>query len=129
MLETFVQDLRGALRQFRTQPGFTLAVILVLGLGLGANTAIFTVIDAFLLRPLPFRDAGRLTALYESNVIGNDEPVNWVAPGTFLDWRRLSTSFEGIAAYTAGSMNLAVRGSALRPQRVDTCACSGNLFA
>jgi len=129
-METLVQDTRAALRQFRNRPGFTLAVVLVLALGLGANTAIFTVVDAFLLRPLPFPQPDRLTALFEHNILSNDEPpFNEVAPGTFADWQRLSASFERLAAYTTGSANLATPGSGLTPQRAQICYCSGSLFS
>ncbi|MBV8811135.1 MAG: hypothetical protein JO033_20905, partial [Acidobacteriaceae bacterium] len=65
MSSTVSQDLRFAIRQFSRQPGFTLTAILVLALGLGANTAIFSLVNAFLLRPLPYKDPGRLAALFE----------------------------------------------------------------
>jgi hypothetical protein len=99
VIQTSIQDIRFALRQFRKRPGFTLMAIMILALGLGANTAIFSVVNAFLLRPLPFKDPARLTALYERDVVGS-EPYNEVAPANFLDWQKLSASFEQIAAYT-----------------------------
>jgi predicted permease len=127
-MQNFLQDVHFALRQFRRRPGFTLTAILILALGLGANTAIFSIVDAFLLRPLPFRDPGRLTALYERNVIG-EEPYNRVGPGTFLQWQQVSKSFEQMAAWTINPVNLATPGRSFHPQRVDGCACSWNLFS
>src|SRR5438552_18152320 len=102
MIQSLIQDLRFAFRQFSQRPGFTLIAILILALGLGANTAIFSVVNAFLLRSLPFKQPGRLTAIFERNVVGNDTPYNWVSPGNFLDWQKLSSSFEQMAAYTTG---------------------------
>lgn len=127
-MRVFLQDINFALRQFRRQPGFAITAILILALGLGANAAIFSIVNAFLLRPLPFPDPGRLTALYERNILG-EEPYNWIAPGSFLDWQRQSQSFEQMAAWYIGPDNLATPGSSLQPQRVDACACSGNLFS
>ena len=128
MLQTVAQDIRFALRQFLKRPGFTVLAILILALGLGANTAIFSVVNAFLLRSLPFRDPDRLVALFERNVV-NDEPRNWVSPGNFLDWQKLSTSFEHIAAYTVEPFNLSSYTNSFEPQRIDGCACSGNVFS
>ena len=126
-MQNFLQDIQFAFRQFRRRPGFTITAVLILALGLGANTAIFSVVNAFLLRPLPFRDPAHLAALYERNIIG-EEPYNWVAPGTFLDWQRLSNSFEQMAAWSVNPVNLATPGAGFHAQRVDGCMCSANLF-
>src|SRR5881227_298177 len=128
MMQTLLQDIRFAWRQFRKRPGFTAMAIMFLALGLGANT-IFSVVNAFLLRSLPFKQLDRLTAIFERNVVDNDEPYNRVSPGNFLDWQRLSTSFEQMAAYTTGPVNLSSAGNSFEPQRVDHCDCSGNLFS
>ncbi len=126
MIQTLSQDIRFALRQYRKRPGFTLLAVVILGVGLGANTAIFSVVNAFLIRPLPFKDPGRLTALFERNVVGT-EAYNEVSAGNFLDWQRLSASFEEMSASTTGPVNLSSASSAFEPQRVEECACSGNL--
>lgn len=127
-LSTFVQDLRYALRQFLKRPGFTVTAVLILALGLGANTAIFSIVNMFLLRPLPFQQPERLAALWERDVAGNNEQYNWVAPGTFLDWQKLSTNFEDIAGYFTGPVTLANPGDGVEPQRIDAAGASGNLF-
>ena len=103
-----LQDFRFALRQFRRRRAFTLATVLVLGLGLGANTAIFSVVNAVLLRPLPYRDTNRIAALYERNVGGGNEIYNEAAPGTFGDWQKLSTTFDEIAGYVTGPITVGV---------------------
>ena len=131
MSSTVSQDLRFAIRQFSRQPGFTLTAILVLALGLGANTAIFSLVNAFLLRPLPYKDPGRLAALFERDPVGppGSDPYNAVAPGNFLDWQKQSASFEQVAAAASGAFNLASPQNLFEPQRVDACLCSHTLFS
>ncbi len=134
MTGTFTQDIHFALRQFLKRPGFTCMAVLILALGLGANTAIFSVVNAFLLRPLPFKQPDRLVALFERNVLTNDQPpFNPVSPGNFLDWQKLSTSFEQMSACDNFSnplpVNLASPSSSFIPERVDGSACSSNLFS
>src|SRR5579864_2785004 len=128
MMQSLTQDLRFALRLVRQRPGFTLMAVLILALGLGANTAIFSVVNALLLRPLPFRQPERLVSLFERQVVGTEANVS-VAPGNFLDWQRLATSFEHMSAYTMEAANLSSATSSFEPQRVDICSCSGNLFS
>lgn len=131
-METFVQDLRFAIRQLAKHPGFTFTAVLVLALGLGANTAIFTVVNAFLLRPLPYKDPARLMGLFERDPIDipGGDPYNDVAPGNYLDWQRMSSSFEQIAAATdGGAFNISSPSNAFEPQRVDGCSSSSNLFS
>jgi putative ABC transport system permease protein len=127
MISSVLQDVRFALRQFRQYPGFTLAAVLILALGLGANTAIFSLVNVFLLRPLPYKQPGRLVALFERTVVGNEGYVS-VAPGNFLDWQKFSKSFENLTAYSTGAFNLSSATNAFEPERIDGCGCSGNLF-
>ena len=96
-LESFFSDLRYGLRMLRKSPGFTAVAVLTLALGIGANTAIFSVVNGVLLRALPFRDASRLVAIGET--VGQGA-VNPVAYPNYLDWRRSSRSFDDMAAYT-----------------------------
>ena len=126
--QAFAQDVRIAVRQVLKRPGFTVTAILILALGLGANTAIFSVLNVFLLRPLPFRDPDRLAALWERNVLGNNEKYNWVAPGTYNDWKKLSTSFEQITVYFRGPVTIADRNEGLEPQRIDAAGVPRNFF-
>ena len=128
MLQNLLQDIHYAWRQFQKRPAFTITAVVILALGLGANTAIFSVVNAFLLRPLPYPQSSRLAALYERDVV-EKELYNWVAPGTFLDWQKLSTSFDSMSAYTLGPVNLSSPSSSFEPERIVGCACSANLFS
>src|SRR5262249_30873724 len=98
-------------RLLTRSPGFTLSVVVVMALGTGANSAIFTAIDQTLLRALPYRDAGRLVIVWEDFSGLGGAPKNRVSPGTFLDWRARSQSFQELAAYGAVTRNLGGTGS------------------
>ena len=104
-LERLVQDLRYGFRWLRRSPGFSVVAILTLGLGIGANTAIFSVVDAVLLRPLPFAEPERLVRLWES-LPRSGYSRNVVNPRNYLDWRERSRSFEQMAALHDLTMNL-----------------------
>ena len=97
-MHAFLQDLRYALRLLVKQPGVTVIAVLTLALGIGANTAIFSAVDAVLLRPLPYADPDRLVMVWEKRPA---EGVldNVVAPADFLDWSRMNGAFEAMAAY------------------------------
>ena len=95
VLESLWQDLRHAARTCRRNPGFTAAVALTLALGIGANTAIFTICNAILLRPLPYHDPDRLVMLWERQRTGD---AGSVAPANFLDWRAQTHSFDRVTA-------------------------------
>ncbi len=121
-----MNDLRFALRQLLKNPGFTTVAVLTLALGIGANTAIFSVINAVLLRPLPFGEAGQLVRIYESRPQANlvQGPIS---PPTFQDWRSQATVFEGIAAFHgAAPFNLLGGGD---PERLRAVHASGNFFS
>jgi putative ABC transport system permease protein len=89
-------DLRFAIRQLGRAPGFTVVAVLTLALGIGANSAIFALVDATLLRPLPFPEPDRLVMIWERN---DASPRNRVAPLNMIDWGERSRSFTGIAGY------------------------------
>ena len=98
---TVLSDVRHALRVFHRAPSFALAVVAVLALGIGANTAIFSIVNAVLLRPLPFDEPERLVRLYHTppQTTFPGMATFSLSPANFIDWQRGSTSFEGMAAY------------------------------
>ena len=97
---TLLQDIRYGFRMMWKRPGFTAIVVLTLGLGIGANTAIFSVVNAALLRGLPYEEPGRLVHLFETTPQKNFGRREASYPD-FLDWRQ-NRSFEGMAAYSGG---------------------------
>ncbi|HYY98402.1 MAG TPA: ABC transporter permease [Pyrinomonadaceae bacterium] len=103
VIEDFWKDLRYGARGLLRQPGFTLVAALTLALGIGANTALFSVINAVLLRPLPFAEHERVVSLFETYKPSGESAVS--VPN-LLDWRRQSTAFEGMAAYEDAAFNL-----------------------
>src|SRR6266850_18913 len=117
--------IRMAFRQFRHHPTFALITVLVLGLGTGAATTVFTVVDAVVLRPLPYDAPDRLVTLWDTNAekgLAHDP----ISPVNFMDYRALPV-FEGAAAWWRPSMNLIDPG--LDPVRVNTIEVSANLFS
>jgi putative ABC transport system permease protein len=98
-MDALLHDLRYALRSLARSPGFTFAAVVTLALGIGATTAIFSVVDAVLLRPLTYRDPGRLVLVWERFAARHQE-TNVVNPGNYLDWRDRATSFTDLAAFT-----------------------------
>src|SRR5215208_6600606 len=103
MFEELFHDLRYGLRILRKHPGFTAVAVITLALGIGANTAIFSVVYAVLLRPLPFPESDRLVILAEVDP-GSDRMG--IAYPNYIDWRERARSFEEMAAYQAQSFNL-----------------------
>jgi putative ABC transport system permease protein len=124
-MESIGRDIRYSFRSLRQAPAFAAAAILTLALGIGANTAIFSIAHAVLLRPLPFNDPQQLVQVWENNRQRND-PRYGVAPGNFSDWRTRNTVFQQMAAYaTYLSMNLTGQGE---PARLQGARVSANLF-
>jgi hypothetical protein len=120
-------ELRQALRPLARSRGFTVVVVLILGLGIGANTAIFSVVRAELLRPLPFREPDRLVRLYESFRTGGEEARLALAPLTWQRWRESNDVFEDIGVATG--TNLTLGGGGERPQYVRGARVSWNFFS
>ena len=119
------RDLRYAIRTLCRAPGFTAVAILTLALGIGANTAIFSAIDAILIRPLPYLDPDRLVMVWEDATAAG-LPHNTPAPGNYTDWTRLNHSFTGMAATSATVANLTVDGP---PEQVTGRRVTSNFFS
>ncbi len=118
------QDIRYGLRMFAKNPTFTAIAVLAIALGIGANSAIFSVVNALLLRPLPYKNPDQLVAIWEEAThLGF--PKDTPSPANFLDWRQQSTVFEGMAALAERSFNLTGVGE---PERLDGRRVSANLF-
>ena len=121
-MESLWQDLRYGLRLLAKNPGFTAVAILTLALGIGANTAIFSVVDGVLLRPLPFKQSQQIVVLYTKD---SHAARNWAPYPDFLDWRQQSKNFDAIAAWVPQSVNLTGQGE---PKRVVGAFVSANFL-
>ena len=121
--ESLLQDVRFGLRMLRKNPGFTIVSVLTLALGIGTNTAIFSIVNAVLFRPLPFADSTHLVLLWDSyGQPGNTSPVSYP---NFVDWRSWNQSFDGVAAYTGGDYVLTGQGD---PVHLEGMIASASLF-
>ncbi|HEX3127608.1 MAG TPA: ABC transporter permease [Thermoanaerobaculia bacterium] len=107
------QDLRYSARALRRTPGFALTAVLVVALGVGANTAVFSVADFVFVRPLPYADSDRLVKLWQGNEVGRNE----VSPANYRDWKAMTSSFSGMGAYCFHAANLVGAGD---PRRLET---------
>ena len=118
------QDLRYAVRTFARQPGFALAVVMTLALGLGANTAIFSVVYGVLVRPLPYPEPQRIVRIWESRrtTAGDRSPVS---PPTFTEWRARNSSFVAVAAISDVRQVLSAPGD---PEAIDGSQVSADFF-
>src|SRR5438477_1947821 len=126
-MRNFLADLRFGLRMLRRSPGFALIVIVVLALGIGANAAVFSVVDAVLLRSLPLRDPERIVMLWEKNpALGGSSGERVPAAFTnFLEWTRQATQFEAIGGFEDANFNLT---SGPEPERIEGARASANIF-
>jgi putative ABC transport system permease protein len=115
-------DIRCALRVFKNSPGLAMLIIATLGLGIGANTAIFSVVSGVLLRPLPFANPAALVQLHEA------DPRNGIGAVAFpdlVDWRELASTFESMIAYSNVSKNLQ---GVDEPEKIATVSAERGLF-
>ncbi len=117
-------DLRFAARTLRKNPGFTVLAVLALALGIGANTAIFSVVHAVLLRPLAYRDPDRLTVLFGTDLKRHDTR-DVVSHPTFLNWRDRQRSFEDLAAFAGYTFDLSGEHE---PEQIEALRVSPNLL-
>jgi putative ABC transport system permease protein len=123
-----VSDLRHGLRLLLRNPGFSATAVLLLALGIGANTAIFSVVNAVLLRPLPYQDSSRIMQIWHVPPAKSFPGLTLfaVSPANYLDWRSQSHSFEAMAAYGGGRFNV---GSKERPQAIQGAAVFSDFFS
>jgi predicted permease len=121
MMSTMFHDLRFALRMFAKNPGFTVIAVITLALGIGANTAIFSVVNSVLLEPLPYKNPDQLVTV--SEIWQHEEDP--IAPADFLDIQRQNHAFQAMAAYESASFNLIAHEQA---ESVDGAIISTNLF-
>ena len=124
ILEALLHDARYGLRMLRKNPGFALTVIITLGLGIGANATIFSVINAVLLEPLPYKEPDRLVRLWESNPGGGLTEVAVSVPN-LQDWQKQQSAFEQLAAAENATFNLTGSGE---PQRIAAAKFTANLI-
>lgn len=124
-MKTLLQDIRYSVRMMSKKPMFTIVAIITLALGIGANTAIFSVINSVLLRPLPYKDPEQLMTLWESFKVEKTDK-NTVAPANFTDWRAQNQTFSGMEAYTDfGYFNLS--GSGI-PEKIEGVSTTDGFF-
>jgi putative ABC transport system permease protein len=122
MIANLWQDLRYGARMLSKNPGFTLIAVATLALGIGANTAIFSVVNAVLIRAFPYSDADRLAIVWETR----RGEVNTVSPANFFDWQEQNKVFEGMAAYADTRVNLA---GDIEPEEIPAQRSTANLFS
>ncbi|HEU4832836.1 MAG TPA: ABC transporter permease [Pyrinomonadaceae bacterium] len=123
-METLVKDIRYGIRGLLRRPGFTVIALITLALGIGANTAIFSVVNAVLLRPLPFHKPEELVIVWEDATFAGF-PHNTPAPANYVDWKTQNQSFVDMAASHEDSFNLTGDGE---PERVASYSVTANFF-
>jgi putative ABC transport system permease protein len=123
-MSVFVQDLKHSVRSFARTPGFTLLAVLTLALGIGANTAIFSVVNGVILKPLGYPEPDRLIMI-TSQFPGLGFDQFWMDPPEYIDFKTNNKSFESVGAYTIGAVNI---GAGDRPARVTSAGVTASLF-
>ena len=123
-METLINDIRFCVRGLWKRPGFTVVAVLTLALGIGANTAIFSVVNAVLLKPLQFHDPERLVIVWEDATFAGF-PRNTPAPANYVDWKTQTQSFVDMAATAESTFNLTGDGD---PERVAAYSVTANFF-
>src|SRR5882757_5167776 len=127
--ENLTRDLRFTVRTLARTPGFTLTAILVMALGIGATTALFTIVKSVLLNPLPYPNSSRLVSLYESDTVSNS-PTPWdpVAAGTFQEWQKATQNTAQMALVSPWQGYNVSAGGGQLPESVTAAFVSWNLF-
>jgi putative ABC transport system permease protein len=125
MVESFYQDLRYAVRMLHRAPGFTAAAVLTLALGIGATTAIFSFVNAVMLRPLPFKESARLALVQPDARASGPFPIRTVTPADFLEWELQNRVFEEMAGFSGATFNITGAGE---PERLYAATVTTRFF-
>src|SRR5262245_43597193 len=121
---TLLYDLRSSIRTLIKHPGFLITTTLILALGIGANTTIFSVINTILMRPLPYEDPDRIVMVWETNQ-AQALPRSIVSPANFLDWKKQNNVFENLAAFRFWYYTITSAGD---PERYQGARVSADFF-
>ncbi len=124
-MDTLWKDICYSIRTLRKAPAFTVVAVVTLALGIGANTAVFSVVKGVLLEPLPYREPDQLVQLYEMRLQQGRVRRNVVSAPDYADWRKQNTVFESMAALTGRTFTLAGEGG---PELIRAVAVSPNFF-
>src|SRR6266404_787231 len=125
-MQNLIQDLRYGIRMLLKSPAVTVVAIVALTLGIGANTAIFSVVHAVLLRSLPYAEGDRLAIVWENRKSGTRNPQNVINLGNFFDWKDQNTVFSDMAAFFDRNVNLTGDGE---PEEIPGQLATTNLFS
>src|SRR5258705_12971251 len=123
-MELLLNDIRYGIRGLLKRPGFTAISVITLALGIGANTAIFSVVNAVLLKPIPLRDPERLVMVWEDAAFAGF-PRNTPAPANYVDWKTQNQVFADMAAQDMRSFNLTGDGE---PEKIEAFGVTANFF-
>ena len=123
-MDALLKDVKYGWRMLWKSPAFSAVAVILVALGIGANTAVFSVVEAVLLRPLPYDDPDRLAMVWE-DASHMGFPQNTPAPANFIDWKKQNRVFTDMAAMAGGTYNLTGEGD---PEKVDGYAAGWNLF-
>jgi predicted permease len=127
-MESLLRDLRYSFRAIRRTPGFASIAVIVMALGIGANVALFTVVRGVILKPLPFKDPGRLVMLYEAKLHDEDAPgFNAVAGGIYTEWKKQNHTFTSMALVRSSRVGLSGSGGQL-PEKLNSGEFSWDLL-
>jgi hypothetical protein len=126
LLDTLVRDARHAVRTLGRTPGFTALAVLIIALGIGANTAIFSLVSAVMLNPLPFAEPDRLVFVWSDASAVGGPPTTVISLPEYVDWRERSQSFEDLAAFQRRLYNLVGDGE---PEQLDALRTTPNLLS
>src|SRR2546421_3812611 len=126
IMQGLIQDLRYGIRMLLKSPAVTAVSVIALTLGIGANTAIFSVVHAVLLRSLPYAEGDRLAIVWENRKSGKGNPQNVINLGNFFDWKEQNSVFSDMAAFFDRNVNLTGDG---QPEEVPSQIATPNLFS